>query len=117
MNGIRFWTVVGILTMATGILYARPDVDKVPASEPVKNMPEQISSWQGKDLPIEQTILDILGKGDFLNRVYTSSQSDKPVVGLFIGYFPTQRQDRPFTRHSIAYRVRAGPLSLLNTQT
>ena len=93
MNGIRFWTVLGILAMVTGVLYARPDVDKVPKSEPVSNMPEQIGSWQGKDLPIDQAVLDILGKGDFLNRVYTSdlSSSSGPVVGLFIGYFPTQR--------------------------
>ena len=94
MNGIRFWTVVGILAMATSVLYARPDVDKVPKSEPVANMPEQIGIWQGKDLPIDQAVLDILGKGDFLNRVYTSGPVDTPntpVVGLFIGYFPTQR--------------------------
>ena len=94
MNGIRFWTVVGILAMVTGVLYARPDIDKVPKSEPVANMPEQIGSWQGKDLPIDQAVLDILGKGDFLNRVYTSDLTlspNAPVIGLFIGYFPTQR--------------------------
>ena len=80
--------------MVTGVLYARPDVDKVPKSEPVADMPEQIGSWQGKDLPIDQAVLDILGKGDFLNRVYTSdlsNSSSAPVIGLFIGYFPTQR--------------------------
>ena len=94
MNGIRFWTVVGILGMVTGVLYARPDVDKVPKSEPVANMPEQIGPWQGKDLPIDQAVLDILGKGDFLNRVYTSGPANSanlPAMGLFIGYFPTQR--------------------------
>lgn len=94
MNGIRFWTVVGILAMVTGVLYARPDVDKVPRSEPVASMPEQIGAWHGKDLPIDQAVLDILGKGDFLNRVYTSDAANSaaiPAVGLFIGYFPTQR--------------------------
>ena len=94
MNGIRFWAVLGILATATGVLYARPDVDKVPASEPVSSMPEQIGVWQGKDLPIDQAVLDILGKGDFLNRVYvggSGAERSAPVVGLFIGYFPTQR--------------------------
>ncbi len=94
MNGVRFWAVIGILGLATGVLYARPDVDKVPVSEPVSSMPEQIGDWQGKDLPIDQAVLDILGKGDFLNRVYVSGNGDErsaPVVGLFIGYFPTQR--------------------------
>ena len=71
--------------MATGILYARPDVDRVPVSEPVSSMPEQIGMWQGKDLPIDQAVLDILGKGDFLNRVYVSGSGEQhsaPVVGL-----------------------------------
>ena len=91
MNGLRFWIVTAILAIATGVLYARPDVDKVPASEPVSQMPTQIGPWRGTDLPIDQSVLDILGKGDFLNRVYTTPQSGIPVVGLFIGYFPTQR--------------------------
>ena len=91
MNGFRFWMIIAILATTTGVLYARPDVDKVPASEPVGQMPKQIGSWRGTDLPIDQAVLDILGKGDFLNRVYTDPRSSAPVVGLFIGYFPTQR--------------------------
>lgn len=82
---------MAILATATGVLYARPDVDKVPASEPVSQMPTQIGPWRSTDLPIDQSVLDILGKGDFLNRVYTKAQSGAPVIGLFIGYFPTQR--------------------------
>jgi EpsI family protein len=94
MNGIRFWTAIGILGLATSVLYARPDVDKVPPSEPVTSMPRQIGVWHGKDLPIDQAVLDILGKGDFLNRVYVTDPSgsvQEPEIGLFIGYFPTQR--------------------------
>ncbi len=91
MNRLRFWIVMAILVTTTGVLYARPDVDKVPASEPVSQMPEQVGPWQGTDLPMDQAVLDILGKGDFLNRIYTDPHSGAPVVGLFIGYFPTQR--------------------------
>ena len=93
MKGIRFLVVIGILGLATGVLYARPDVDKVPPSEPVALMPETIGGWQGKDVPIDQAVLDILGKGDFLNRIYTSPAAggETAPVGLFIGYFPTQR--------------------------
>lgn len=94
MKGLRFAAVVGVLATATGVLYARPDVDKVPPSEPVAAMPERIGNWEGKDLPIDQAVLDILGKGDFLNRIYTAapgSAAGNAVVSLFIGYFPTQR--------------------------
>ena len=65
-------------------------------------MPEKIGQWTGQDLPIGDDILAVLGKGEFLNRIYTSSQpmhvdqmgaptaSNLP-IGLFIGYFPSQR--------------------------
>ena len=94
MSGIRFWLVFGMLAAATGMLYSRGDVDRIPKSEPVSAMPKQIGVWRGSDQPIEQSVLDILGRGDFLNRVYADSapgQGATPEVGLFIGFFPTQR--------------------------
>ena len=39
---------------------------------------------------IDQETLDVLGAGDFLSRVYTQGGQALP-IGLFIGYFPTQR--------------------------
>ena len=41
-------------------------------------------------MQIDQETLDVLGAGDFLSRVYTQSGEAQP-IGLFIGYFPTQR--------------------------
>jgi EpsI family protein len=40
------------------------------------------------DVPIDQETLDVLGAGDFMSRLYVG---DGPPVGLFIGYFPSQR--------------------------
>ena len=92
MRGLRFWAVLAVLAGTSGVLYGRGDVDKVPASEPLADMPRQIGPWIGRDLPIDQSVLDILGKGDFMERNYTvpGSPSTLP-VDLFIGYFPTQR--------------------------
>ena len=50
-------------------------------------------------MPIDQDVLAILGNGRFLNRLYApdparidpSRPGDDAAVGLFIGYFPTQR--------------------------
>jgi EpsI family protein len=102
MKSPKFWTVVLLLFVTALILRSRGDKDRVPPSEPLKLMPETIGSWTGQDLPIADDVLAVLGKGDFLNRVYTSSQpidisqSSTPTaanlpIGLFIGYFPTQR--------------------------
>lgn len=102
MKSPRFFTVILLLVATALVLYSRGDTDRVPASEPLKLMPETIGSWTGQDLPIADDILSVLGKGDFLNRIYVSSQpmnvnqTSKPTaanlpIGVFIGYFPTQR--------------------------
>jgi EpsI family protein len=102
MKSSRFWTVVLLLAATAIVLQSRGDTDRVPASEPLHLMPETIGAWTGQDLPIADDVLAVLGKGDFLNRVYVRSPSmkvgettdasgaDLP-IGLFIGYFPTQR--------------------------
>lgn len=102
MKSPKFWTVVLLLAITALILRSRGDTDRIVPSEPLSLMPETIGSWTAQDLPIADDVLAVLGKGEFLNRVYTSSkpidisQTSTPVaanlpIGLFIGYFPTQR--------------------------
>ena len=92
MSKLHFWAALALLAGTTGVLYGRGDVDKVPVSEPVANMPRTIGPWTGRDILIDQSVLDILGKGDFVERAYTrGDQAGTPPVDLFIGYFPTQR--------------------------
>ena len=95
MNGPRLWVVLLLLAGTAGVLNARADKDRVPPSEPIRLMPEDLGGWTGRDLPIDDEVLAILGKGDFLNRVYAPPagrlSAATPPIGLFIGYFPTQR--------------------------
>ena len=106
MKFARFSTVALLLIITAFVLNARGDADLVPKSEPLSLMPQTIGTWTSHDLPMEDDVLAILGKGDFLNRVYVdsapaiktvsdSSQSVHPSptapIGLFIGYFATQR--------------------------
>ena len=97
MNQIRYWIVVCLLATTALLLHGRGDVDKVPASEPIAMMPTHIGPWASRDEPIDDQVLQILGKGDFLNRVYEMRSGDGQLknaaqpIGLFIGYFPTQR--------------------------
>jgi EpsI family protein len=101
MKSPRFWIVVLLLATTAIILRSRGDSDRVVASEPLRLMPQTIGSWTGQNLPIADDVLAVLGKGDFLNRLYTRPQqatnasaapSDANLpIGVFIGYFPTQR--------------------------
>jgi EpsI family protein len=99
MKKPQFWVILLLLSATATLLYARGDKDRVPPSQPLSGMPQTIGSWTSEDIPINQDVLDVLGHGVFLNRVYKAEGSDAAVqtaassaeIGLFIGYFPTQR--------------------------
>lgn len=100
MRSARFWVVVLLMVLAAATLRLRGDVDRVPPSEPLSLFPETIGSWTGTDIPLEAEVLQVLGKGFFLNRIYMPPNAGgaagaaaraSEAVGLFIGYFPTQR--------------------------
>ena len=90
MKSARFWTIVALLAGTALLLYARGNSDFIPVSEPLSQMPRTIAGWWGNDVPIDQETLDVLGAGDFLSRVYIHGGQEPP-IGLFVGYFPTQR--------------------------
>jgi EpsI family protein len=90
MNNLRFWTAALLLAGTALLLYARPDTDHNPPYAPLSQFPVVLGGWTGADQPIDQETLDVLGSGEFLARIYTRGAQAAP-IGLFIGYFPTQR--------------------------
>ncbi|MGP8270423.1 MAG: exosortase C-terminal domain/associated protein EpsI [Terracidiphilus sp.] len=90
MKTPRFWTVVALLAGTLLLLHLRGNTDLIPESEPLWQVPGTIAGWTGSDQPINKETLDVLGAGDFLSRVYVQDGQSLP-IGLFIGYFPTQR--------------------------
>ena len=90
MKNLRFLTVVLLLAATALLLHSRASTDVNPPSEPLSQLPSVLAGWVGSDQPIDQETRDVLGAGDFLSRVYTQAGQTAP-IGLFIGYFPTQR--------------------------
>ncbi len=101
MRSPQVWAIAVLLLATLLVIQARGDVDQVPPSTPLSQLPTTLSDWNSQDVAISPDALEILGKGDFLNRVYgansTGAQSSPRVapqrvpVQLFIAYFPTQR--------------------------
>jgi EpsI family protein len=111
MKSPRLWTILALLLATVFVLQSRGDTDREPSSEPLSRMPETIGAWTARDYPLDDDTLAVLGKGDFLNRIYTRQPSTSLADGsltpqhavsspisLFIGYFPTQRTGQ--TMHS-----------------
>ena len=96
MNSARFWFVAVLLCATAVLLQVRGDVDRVPPSQPLDQLPSHIGTRTSTDVPLDAEVLQVLGKGIFLDRLYTnppteSAPGSAAPVGLFIGYFPTQR--------------------------
>ena len=93
MRSPQVWVILLCLLGTMVVIHARGDVDQVPASAPLAQWPASFDRWSSQDVPISQEVLAVLGKGDFLNRVYLppASAANSTPVQLFIAYFPTQR--------------------------
>jgi EpsI family protein len=90
MKSARFWAVALMLAGAALLLQMRGNRDLTPASEPLAQVPFTIMGYTGRDVPIDQETLDILGVGDILSRIYTQGGQSQP-IGLLLAYYPTQR--------------------------
>ena len=65
--------------------------EPIPPRAPLAELPMQLGPWNGvKAENIEPSILAVLGVDEYVNRLYRSNTD--PIVGLYIGYYQTQRQ-------------------------
>lgn len=85
--------IVATLLLAGTALFlqTRAGSEVFPPRQPLQNVPEQLGQWTGTDVEISQEVKDILGNGEFLQRVYRSDSANQPPIDLFIAYFPSQR--------------------------
>jgi EpsI family protein len=87
---IRFWLVAILFVVTAALLHARSDRDNAPSNESLDQVPRIIFGRNGHDLRIDPDVLEVLGPGQYLERVYPDPQGSPP-IDLFIGYFPSQR--------------------------
>jgi EpsI family protein len=99
MRSVRLWLIVLMMAGTLLVLHVRGDVDHVPPSHALKEMPQVIDNRRSQDIAIDDETLAVLGKGDFLNRVYqeprefvsAADPGSQAEIGLYIAYFATQR--------------------------
>jgi EpsI family protein len=86
----RFILATLLILGAAILLQARARSEVYPPRLPLKQFPAQLGNWSGTDVAIEKDVLEVLGPGDFLVRIY-QSQEKTPYIDLFIAYFRSQR--------------------------
>jgi EpsI family protein len=74
-----------------GVIARAERSESVPARTSFASFPMQLGEWRGvQDPPMDPQVRAVLGVSDYLTRAYF--QPDKAGVGLYIGYWDSQRQ-------------------------
>lgn len=87
---IRFWAAVLLMTAAAAFLHIRSSAEVLPSRAPLDAFPAELAGWRSRTVTIEPEILEILGNGEFLQRIYYREGAGE-VFDLFLAYFPSQR--------------------------
>jgi EpsI family protein len=80
------------LFAATVFLHLLSNGKPVALEKPLRDFPIVVGSWQGQDVPVDQSILTTVGVDEYLNRIYKQPASPEGLpIFLYIGYYRTQR--------------------------
>ena len=89
-----------ILVGTLGLMQSLSHGELIPAKKPFSDFPMTLADrWTGKELPLEEKVLDILKVSDYLMRIYSPTPSASSgnlglrlaPVSLYIGYYESQR--------------------------
>lgn len=90
--GGRYWLMIAVLIGATAGLAHLSHGEATPPAKPLAEFPDKIGPWASViEWPLDKETLQILGASDYLNRGYWEPGMEKNLLGLFVGYFRSQR--------------------------
>jgi len=88
---LRFTLAVALIGLTAILLQARGRGEVIPKHVPLSSFPAQLGNWEGAEVPLDKETLEVLGAGDFMERVYQDPDGKLPEVDLFLAYFSSQR--------------------------
>lgn len=90
--GVRYWLMLAVLLGATTGMAYLSHGESTPPAKPLTEFPTKFGSWGLIiEWPLDKETLDILKVTDYLYRGYWEPGMGKSLLGLYIGYFRTQR--------------------------
>lgn len=90
--GIRYWLMLAMLIGATTGMAHLSHGESTPPAEPLSEFPSQVGRYtKVVEWPLDKETLDVLKVTDYLNRGYWETGMGQDLVGLYIGYFRSQR--------------------------
>ena len=89
--GLRFAVAVAVIAATAWFVHGRGSDDPSPPHKSVTDFPQTVGDWHGgAAIPFSEKTLQVLGPGEFLERIY--ERPEEPSVDLLLVYYPSQRQ-------------------------
>jgi EpsI family protein len=90
--GGRYWAMVAVLVLATAGLAHLSHGEATPPARSLSEFPKQIGHWgMVIQWPLDKETIDLLKVTDYLNRGYWEPGMNRTLLGLYVGYFRSQR--------------------------
>ena len=88
---LRFALAATLIAFTAILLQARGRGEIIPTHVVLSSFPTQLGNWESTDIALDKDTLEVLGAGDFMERVYQDPSRKLPPVDLFLAYFASQR--------------------------
>jgi EpsI family protein len=88
---VRFILAAVLIAATSLFLEARGRDEVFPPRLAFDTFPVKLGAWSGTDVSLSKDVLDVLGPGDFLLRIYENEGAPEPNIDLFMAYFRSQR--------------------------
>jgi EpsI family protein len=90
--GIRYWVMLAVLLGATTGMGYLSHGEATPPAKPLSEFPTRFGPYASVgEFQLDKETLDILKVTDYINRSYWAPSMGQHTMGLYIGYFRTQR--------------------------
>jgi EpsI family protein len=88
---LRFALAAAVIALTAILLQARSRNEVIPPHLALSSFPSELVNWDSNEIVQDKKTLEVLGPGDFLERVYQDPAQKLPYVDVFLAYFPSQR--------------------------
>ena len=93
---IGFTALIVVIGMGGYYRYAAEKLDAISQIPllpliPLENFPMVLDQWQGREIPISETVLRVAGNDDYLSRFYLNSTANIG-ASLYVGYTAEPRR-------------------------
>ncbi len=100
-NTVHFIIVFLLLLAAALFKTTWSPAGDVPMKKSFDSFPAKIDIWQGKNQPLSDKVLDVLGLTDYIMRDYIPSSGEKDgamslPVNLYVGYYSSQSKGKTY---------------------